>query len=313
MSGKLLVITGPTATGKTVLAVAVAQLLETEVISADSMQIYRSMDIGTAKPAPEELCGVVHHMLDICDPTEDFSVQRYVSLADPIVEQLLSAGKTPILAGGTGQYIDALVRGNDFPSFSGAVRRSLQQRLDNEGIEPLYEELCRVDPDRGARLALADHKRILRALEVYHETGETITSHDLRTQAQPPKYTPVTVVLQYADRAELYRRIDRRVEDMMERGLLAEVEALLKQGVPATATAMQAIGYKELVPVLTDGANLADAVALIQKRSRNYAKRQLTWHRRNPDAIPLRWEGTPDIPAAAKRIATDFMERKPNV
>lgn len=302
MKQPLLIITGPTATGKTALAVRLAQQLHTEVISADSMQIYRGMDIGTAKPTMEERGGIVHHMLDVCAPDEAFSVARYVEQASPLVESLLAQGKTPIIAGGTGQYIDALVRGNDFPPFTGAVRAQLQARLEEQGIAPLYAELGRVDPERAALLAENDHKRILRALEVYYETGETISAHDRRSAAQPPRYESRCFVLQYAERADLYRRIDARVEEMRAQGLRAEVEGLLSLGIPADCTAMQAIGYKELLPVLTHGADEDEAFALIAQRSRNYAKRQLTWHRRNAAAIPLVWQGKPDLDAAIEQI-----------
>lgn len=299
---RVLVITGPTASGKTALAVSLAQALGTEVIGADSMQIYRGLDIGTAKPTAAEMQGIVHHGIDICAPQESFSVQRYVSYADAILTDLLAEGKTPILAGGTGQYIDALIRGNDFPPFSGEIRAQLSARLEAEGIEVLYAELMQVDPERAQKLALADQKRILRALEVYWETGDTITNHDLRTQLQPPKYDACTFVLQYADRADLYARIDQRVDEMLQEGLLQEIEALLAQGLSPESTAMQAIGYKELVPVLHGACALADAVALMKQRSRNYAKRQLTWHRRNPHAIPIIWNKTPDIKGATEQI-----------
>ena len=297
-----IVITGPTATGKTALAVRLARRLHTEVISADSMQVYTGMDIGTAKPTLAEQEGVVHHLLDVCAPESAFSVARYVALATPIVERLLTEGKTPIIAGGTGQYIDALLKGEEFSAFSGARRSDLQQQLEADGIGPLLEDLKRIDPDRAAILAPNDHKRILRALEVFYETGETITAHDARSKTQPPRFPAHTFVLQYAQRADLYERIDRRVDEMLALGLLDEIERLLAQGVPTGATAMQAIGYKELIPPVLSGEGLDEAVALLKQRSRNYAKRQLTWHRRNTAAIPIVWKQVPDLTWAMEKI-----------
>jgi len=297
-----IVITGPTATGKTALAVALAKRLNTEVISADSMQVYTGMDIGTAKPTLEEREGIVHHLLDVCPPEDSFSVARYVTLATPIVERLLAQGKTPVIAGGTGQYIDALLKGEDFSPLSGALRVALQERLKSEGIEPLLAELQRIDPARAAILTPNDHKRILRALEVYHETGDTITNHDARSKARPPRFPAHTFVLQYAERANLYERINRRVDEMLHMGLVDEIERLLAQGIPPAATAMQAIGYKELIPPILEGEGMDAAVELLKQRSRNYAKRQLTWHRRNTAATPLVWREQPDLLRAIEKI-----------
>ena len=297
-----IVITGPTATGKTALAVALAKRLHTEIISADSMQVYTGMDIGTAKPTVEERQDIVHHLLDVCPPEEAFSAARYVELATPIAERLLAEGKTPIIAGGTGQYIDALLKGEEFSAFSGARRSELQARLDAEGIDPLLADLQRIDPDRTATLAPNDHKRILRALEVFYETGETITAHDARSKSRPPKFAAHTFVLQYAARTDLYERINRRVDEMLDMGLVDEIKGLLAQGIPPTATAMQAIGYKELIPPILSGEDLGEAVELLKQRSRNYAKRQLTWHRRNAAAIPIIWTPMPDLTWAVEKI-----------
>jgi len=297
-----IVITGPTATGKTALAVRLAKRLNTEVISADSMQVYSGMDIGTAKPTLAERAGVAHHLLDVCAPDEPFSAARYVDLATPIVERLLAEGKTPVIVGGTGQYIDALLKGEDFSPFSGARRSELQAQLETGGIEPLLAQLQRIDPARAAILAPNDHKRILRALEVFYETGETITGHDARSKMRPPRFSAHTFVLQYAERAALYERINRRVDEMMAAGLVAEIKRLLAQGIAPTATAMQAIGYKELIPPMLAGEGLDEAVALLKQRSRNYAKRQLTWHRRNAAAIPVVWNQVPDLDWALEKI-----------
>ena len=280
-------VVGPTASGKTRMAVELALALDGEVVSCDSMQIYRGMSIGTAKPTPEETQGVPHHMIDVADPSEPFSAGKYVEMADACVQDILSRGKTVILAGGTGLYIDSLIAGRSFaPVPSTGKREALERQADERGIQPLLDELARVDPESAARLHPSDRRRIIRALEIYQETGETITEHDRRTRLQPPKYRPVWLGMTFRDRADLYERIDRRVELMMRDGLADEVRALLDAGVPETATAMQAIGYKELTDALR-GEPLDEAVRLIQQRSRNYAKRQLTWFRRNPEIFWL--------------------------
>ena len=292
---KLLVICGPTASGKTALAVALAKRTGGEVVSADSMQIYRRMDIGTAKPTAEEMDGVPHHMLDVADPGEDYSVARYVEEASACVEDILARGKLPIVAGGTGMYIDNLLAGRTFAAFTGKWRQILQDRAAKEGIAALYRELEQVDPQRAATLHLADEKRIIRALEVWHETGETITEHDRRTAALPPRYEAARIGLTFADRADMWARIDRRVDQMMAAGLVEEVEGLLASGVPERCTAMQAIGYKEMAAALREGRPAAEAAEEIKLRSRQYAKRQLTWFRREPSVKWITWEKIPDF------------------
>ena len=304
---KLLVICGPTASGKTALAVALAKATGGEVVSADSMQIYRRMDIGTAKPTAEEMDGVPHHMLDVADPGEDYSVARYVADATACVEDILSRGKLPIVAGGTGLYIDNLLAGREFAAFTGQWRQKLQDRAQREGIEVLYRELEQVDPQRAAKLHLADEKRIIRALEVWHETGETITEHDRRTAALPPRYEAVRIGLTFAERADMWDRIDRRVDQMMAAGLVEEVEGLLSSGVPESCTAMQAIGYKEMVAALREGRAVAEAAEEIKLRSRQYAKRQLTWFRREPSVKWITWEKIPDFSMALQN-STAYLE-----
>ena len=304
---KLLVICGPTASGKTALAVALAKATGGEVVSADSMQIYRRMDIGTAKPTAEEMDGVPHHMLDVADPGEDYSVARYVADATACVEDILSRGKLPIVAGGTGLYIDNLLAGREFAAFTGVWRQKLQDRAQREGIEVLYRELEQVDPQRAAKLHLADEKRIIRALEVWHETGETITEHDRRTAALPPRYEAVRIGLTFAERADMWERIDRRVDQMMAAGLVEEVEGLLASGVPERCTAMQAIGYKEMAAALREGRPAAEAAEEIKLRSRQYAKRQLTWFRREPSMKWITWEKIPDFSMALQN-STAYLE-----
>ena len=304
---KLLVICGPTASGKTALAVALAKGTGGEVVSADSMQIYRRMDIGTAKPTAEEMDGVPHHMLDVADPGEDYSVARYVEEAAACVEDILARGKLPIVAGGTGMYIDNLLAGRTFAAFTGKWRQILQDRAAKEGIAALYRELEQVDPQRAARLHLADEKRIIRALEVWHETGETITEHDRRTAALPPRYEAARIGLTFADRADMWARIDRRVDQMMAAGLVEEVEGLLASGVPERCTAMQAIGYKEMAAALRAGRPAAEAAEEIKLRSRQYAKRQLTWFRREPSVKWITWEKIPDFSMALQN-STAYLE-----
>ena len=279
----IICIPGPTASGKTALAVQLAKLTDGEVVSCDSMQIYRKMDIGTAKPTSEEMDGVPHHMLDVADPWEDFSVSRYCEMAAPIVDDIISRGKTAIIAGGTGLYMDSLVKGNTFAPFPATgMREKLEQQADHEGMEAMLSLLASIDPESAARLHLADRKRIIRALEVYYETGETITEHNRKTQEQPPRYTPLWIGLDFADRAELYRRIDLRVDLMLEEGLLHEIRCLLDSGISPKCTAMQAIGYKEFVAALRGQGSIELAAEEVKKASRHYAKRQLTWFRRNP-------------------------------
>jgi len=277
---QIICLAGPTASGKTALAVELARELNGEVVSCDSMQVYRRMDIGTAKPSPEEMGGIPHHMIDVADPEEDYSVSRYCAAAAPIVEDIVARGKTAIIAGGTGLYMDSLIRGNDFAPFpSTGVRERLEAQADAEGMEAMAAWLRGVDPEAAERIH--DRKRLLRALEVYLETGQTITEHNRRTQAIPPKFSPVWLGLDFENRQQLYDRIDLRVTKMLEMGLLEEIQGLLDSGVPETATAMQAIGYKEFVNALAGRETVEAAADQVRQSSRRYAKRQLTWFRRN--------------------------------
>ena len=276
----IICLAGPTASGKTALAVELAKEFDGEVVSCDSMQVYHRMDIGTAKPTKEEMQGIPHHMIDVASPEEDYSVSRYCAQAAPIVEDIVARGKTAIIAGGTGLYMDSLIRGNDFAPFpSTGVRQRLEAQADAEGLEAMADWLRSVDPEAAERIH--DRKRLLRALEVYLETGETITEHNRRTQAIPPRFTPVWLGLDFEDRQQLYDRIDLRVTKMLEMGLLEEIRELLASGVPEKATAMQAIGYKEFVDALASRETLEAAADQVRQSSRRYAKRQLTWFRRN--------------------------------
>ena len=278
---KIICVVGPTASGKTALAIELAKELNGEVVSCDSMYVYRGMNIGTAKPTTEEMQGIVHHMIDICDPREDFSVSRYTDMATPIVEDILARGKTAIIAGGTGLYADSLIKGNAFSDIPATGHRQrLEAQVEAEGVEPLLAQLRAVDPEAAER-SQGNPRRIIRAWEVYLESGETITAHNLRTQAIAPKFDPVWIGLDFTQRKDLYDRINRRVEIMLEMGLLEEISQLLASGIPENATAMQAIGYKEFVDALAGRSSIEAAVAQVQQSSRRYAKRQLTWFRRN--------------------------------
>ena len=306
----IICIAGPTASGKTALAATLAKELNGEVVSCDSMQVYRLMDIGTAKPTLEEMQGIPHHMIDVAEPWEDFSVSRYCEMAAPIVDDIISRGKTAVIAGGTGLYMDALIRGNAFAPFPATgVRERLEAQADAEGMEAMLSRLRAVDPDAARRLHLSDRKRILRALEVYLETGETITEHNRKTQAVPPRYSPLWLGLDFARRGELYRRIDLRVGLMLEQGLVEEIRGLLADGIPEKATAMQAIGYKEFVDALDGRCTIEEAADQVRQSSRRYAKRQLTWFRRNK-AIHWLIRDTGDtgreILENARRIVSDF-------
>ncbi len=306
MMDKLIVICGPTASGKTALGVALAKALDGEVIGADSMQIYRGMDIGTAKPTAEEMDGVPHHMIDVAGPSEDFSVARYVDLATPIVEDVLARGKRALIVGGTGLYIDNLLAGRSFAAFSGETRRQLEARCAAEGLGKLYAELGRVDPDRQRQLHPNDQKRILRALEVYYETGKPMSVWDAESKTRPPRFQAAYIALNFRDRADLWERIDQRVDHMMAQGLANEVRALLEAGVPPTATSMQAIGYKELAAAVMDGGDLAAAAEEVKLRSRQYAKRQLSWFRRYQDAHWIEWDKKPNF-STALQDSTAFL------
>ena len=304
----IICIAGPTASGKTALAVELARELNGEVVSCDSMYVYKRMNIGTAKPTVEEMGGIVHHMIDVAEPDQDFSVSKYCDMAAPIVDDIVARGKTAIIAGGTGLYMDSLIKGNDFaPVPATGIRQQLEAKAEAVGFEAMREALRAVDPESAARLL--DTRRVIRALEVYYETGITMTEHNRRTQAIPPRYTPLMLGLTYADRAELYRRIDLRVSIMLEQGLLEEIKALLASGIPASCTAMQAIGYKEFVEALNGNCTIEEAADLVRQSSRRYAKRQLTWLRRNKAIHWLIRDGGQadgEIIQQARRIVRDF-------
>ena len=304
----IICIAGPTASGKTALAVELAKEFNGEVVSCDSMYVYKYMNIGTAKPTATEQQGIPHHMIDVAEPDEDFSVSRYCEMAAPIVDDIISRGKTAIIAGGTGLYMDALIKGNTFAPYpSTGCRERLEAQCDEMGMEYMQNLLASIDPEAAARIH--DRKRLIRALEVYYETGETITAHNLRTQAIPPRYSPLWLGLDFEDRAELYGRIDSRVDIMLEAGLVEEIKELLSRGIPAKCTAMQAIGYKEFLAALEGEMTLVEAADQVRQSSRRYAKRQLTWFRRNEN---MNWikrkavQSADEIFALARQLVKDI-------
>ena len=300
---KIIVITGPTATGKTALGALLATKANGEVVSADSMQVYKHMDIGTAKPAEEEKLGIPHHMIDIVPPWEDYSAARYISDAALCIDDILRRGKLPILVGGTGLYIDSLLSGRVFSARGdAALRRELEAEYDEAGGEAMLRKLGVFDPESALKLHANDKKRVVRAIEAYQTTGKTISQHDRETKSFLPRYDPVKIALTFSERSVLYDRIDRRVDDMLLRGLEGEVRNLLKMGVPPGATSMQAIGYKEMTGAIFGESSLKDATDKIKMESRRYAKRQLTWLRRDGAVIWRAWEEAPDIEEYASQL-----------
>lgn len=282
----LLVVVGPTASGKTSLSVRLAKELNGEVVSADSMQMYRGMDIGTAKPTPAEMAGIPHHLIDILEVEETFSVADYAALARPLIREIGRRGKLPILTGGTGLYISAVtdhIQFSPIPSDK-AMRQQLRRRAEEEGTEAVYAILRECDPETAAAIHPNNLGRVIRAIEVYRLTGVTMAEHNRRSRAVPPPYRTCILGLTSRDRQFLYDRINRRVDRMLEQGLLEEAEALLQRDLSQTAA--QAIGYKELRNYFAGAESLEQAVERLRQESRNYAKRQLTWFRREKG---IRW------------------------
>ena len=302
------VICGPTATGKTRLSVELARSFDGEIVSADSMQIYRRMDIGTAKATAGERAAAVHHMLDVADPAENWSVARYVEEATRCCDDIIARGRLPIVVGGTGLYIDSLISGLDFAdnTSDNALRDKLSAEYDSLGGDAMLARLAQFDPERAAKLHSGDKRRIVRAIEIYLLTGTTITEHDRITAARPKRYDAARIVLNYADRADLYARIDARVDAMEQAGLVDEVRALLASGLSPDCTAMQAIGYKEIAAFLEGKTTEREAFDLIKQSSRRYAKRQLTWFGRWQGALRIVWDKVPDM-EKARHASTEFL------
>lgn len=285
----LIILTGPTAAGKTELSVALAKRLNGAVISADSMQVYRHMDIGSAKIRPEEMQGIRHYLVDVLDPKEEFNVVRFQQMARQAMEEIYQSGKIPIVVGGTGFYIQALLKDVNFEESSGTlpVRRQMEEIAHREGgAGILYERLKEVDPVSAASIHENNVKRVIRALEYYEETGRPISLHNEEQKEKKPPYTYAYFVLT-DDRARLYDRINRRVDRMVEQGLVDEVRWLKEHGYDRNLVSMQGLGYKELFPYLDGVCSLEEAVEIIKRDTRHFAKRQLTWFRREPDVVWL--------------------------
>ncbi|MGL5417038.1 MAG: tRNA (adenosine(37)-N6)-dimethylallyltransferase MiaA [Clostridium sp.] len=282
MKEKILVIGGPTAVGKTDLSIQIAKALNGEIISADSMQIYKKMDIGSAKVTKEEMDGVTHYMIDIVEPTEEFTVAHYKELGDSIIKDILSRGKLPIIAGGTGLYINALTCNMDFTEGETdiAYRDELKTIADTKGNLYLHEMLKDIDPISYKNIHMNNTKRVIRALEVYHLTKQPFSSFDLGEKMYESPYDIHYFVLTM-DREKLYERINKRVDIMMENGLIDECKAFMALGLNESNQSMQGIGYKEILMYLNGKISLDQSIELIKKGSRNYAKRQLTWFRRD--------------------------------
>lgn len=284
----MVAIGGPTATGKTALSVALAQRFQGEVISADSMQIYRGLNVGTAKVTPEECCGVPHHLVDILAPETPFSVADYVSAADQCIQSINAAGHLPLVVGGTGLYITSLLNGLGFAPEKGdpSVRASLEQRAAVEGKESLYRELQEIDPEYAATVHPNNLPRVIRALELYRNTGRRMSEQRREARNTRPPYRSLCICLGYHDRALLYRRIDQRVDRMLEKGILEEAKLVYAHR-DTYRTAAQAIGYKEFFSYFEGTQSLEACTDKLKQASRNYAKRQLTWFRRQQDAVWL--------------------------
>ena len=307
--GKIIAIAGPTASGKTSLSIGLAKKYNGEIISADSMQFYREMNIGTAKPDMAERDGVVHRMIDILDITESFSVSDFCERCEREVEEVLSLGKLPIMCGGTGFYVDSFLDGIKFGQFENdpELRERLNLELSEVGIDAMYDRLCAVDPNN--TVDRHNPKRVLRALEVYELTGKTLAEWNAESRLEPPKHDSLIIGLRFEDREKLYERINLRVDMMMDAGLLDEVRRLASMGLASTVTAGQAIGYKEFYPYLDGAASLDECVDKLKQESRKYAKRQMTWFRRNPRIkwITLDGRSSKDVIDEASCLVDEFL------
>lgn len=312
MKKPLIVLTGPTAAGKTELSIALAKKLNGAIISADSMQVYKYMNIGSAKIRPEEMQGIRHYLVDVLDPREEFHVARFQQMAKEALEEIYRNGQLPIVVGGTGFYIQALLKDIDFDESSGELpcRKELEETARREGGAVLYERLKQVDPESAEAIHPNNVKRVIRALEFYQETGQPISLHNKEQKEKQPPYTYAYFVLN-DDRARLYERIDRRVDRMVEQGLVEEVRWLKEHGYDRSLVSMQGLGYKELFPYLDGTCSLEEAVEIIKRDTRHFAKRQITWFKREPDVIWLnQQEFGYDKEKILKRMLELWEERK---
>lgn len=299
----MVAIGGPTATGKTALSVALAKEFGGEVVNADSMQIYRGLDIGTAKPTAEERQGIPHHLMDFLPPEAPYSVADFTAAAAPLIEQLNSAGKLPIVTGGTGLYITSLMKGTAFApeKTDPAIRARLQTEADEQGSAALYARLQQIDPAYAERLHPNNLPRVIRALELFEATGRRMSEQQRAALAAEPPYRSLCICLTCRDRAELYRRIDRRVDSMLQNGVLEEAK-LVYDNRETYRTAAQAIGYKEFFPYFAGDMPLNDCTNRLKQATRNYAKRQLTWFRHQANGVWLYVDEEPPAPRAAELV-----------
>lgn len=302
----LAVIAGPTAAGKTDLAILVAKRLDGEIVTADSMQVYRGLDIGTAKPSLAEQAGVPHHLIDVVDPGEPFNVAQYQALADAAIAQIHARGRLPILAGGTGLYIRSVIEDLLFPDRGPdhALRAELTSFVAEKGPEALHKRLAEVDPATAARLHPNDVRRVIRALEVYHSTGKPLSAHH-RSEPPTERYR-LAMVAVTRPREILYARIDARVLAQIETGLLDETRSLLASGYDERWIAAQALAYKELIPYLKGEATLPACIERLQRNTRRYAKRQLSWFRQDTRFTWFDLESYPNLEAAAVAVADEI-------
>ena len=302
-----IVLTGPTAVGKTKLSLALAKAVKGSVISADSMQVYRGLDIGSAKIRPEEMEGIPHYLIDVLEPEEEFHVARFQEMAREAMEEIWSRGRIPIITGGTGFYIQALLKNVDFSESSGEspLRTELERLGEEKGNEYLYRLLKERDPQAAEAIHPHNRKRVIRALEFCMETGLLMSEHNRREKQRSSPYCYAYFVLN-DHREELYRRIDRRVEEMIRQGLVEEVRGLAARGLTEENTSMKGLGYKELFPYLRGEISLEEAVRIIQRDTRHFAKRQLTWFRREPDVI---WINKQEFGYSDEKILTYILRR----
>lgn len=289
---KVIVICGPTASGKTALSIELAQKINGEIISSDSMQIYKDMDIGTAKPSEEEMQGIKHYLLDFVEPSQRYSVAEFKKDAEAAIEEILSKGKTPIIVGGTGLYVDSLIYGIEYQDIEldEKYRQELEQRTEAEGLHKLYEEAQKIDSQAMEKISPNDKKRILRVLEIYKATGKNKTEQEKESRKNGVKYDYKVFAINW-EREQLYERINKRVDIMIEQGLIQEVEQLLEK-YSEFPTAMQGLGYKEVVEYLQGQTTREEMIEKIKMETRRYAKRQITWFKKNKQTI---WIGPKDL------------------
>lgn len=300
MRKPLIILTGPTAVGKTSLSIQLAKAVNGEIISADSMQVYRHMDIGSAKVTPEEMEGVPHHLIDILEPWDEFNVVVFQQKAKAAMEEIYKRGHVPVVAGGTGFYIQALLYDIDFKENEegNQIRMELEALAEEKGNEYLHQQLQAVDPESAKAIHANNRKRVIRALEYYQQTGEKISSHNEAERQKESPYDFLYYVLN-TDRAALYQRIDRRVDNMLADGLVKEVQKLKDMGCSRAMVSMQGLGYKEILDYLDGTISLEEAVYILKRDTRHFAKRQLTWFRRERD---VRWLNLPDFENDPKQV-----------